>query len=255
MTVDWLVNVFPDIESHLVTYGMNIDAYLPTDLYGDLDLRSRALVVTKEDIRDIECVVRGYLTGSGWKAYQKDNGVVCGIQLPPGLHDGSKLPEPIFTPTTKAEDGNDKPLDEAEVIKEHGTWVKEVSLKIYTRARDFALAKGIIIADTKLELSSKRLCDEVFTPDSSRFWLELDWMEASKVQKSPPGQDKQPVREWGKTIETPFFDDDGNKITGINNLDAENPDHIRFVHGLTVPENVLKSTTSRYQGIQILLAA
>lgn len=249
MTIFWLTKVFNNLDSHLFVYGytMRDMGLLSTKLRDNSELRDRALIVKKLDIMLIECIVRGYLTGSGWKAYQKD-GKVCGIQLPQGLHDGSKLSEPIFTPSTKAQTGHDEHLDTEQVVVEYGNEIKELSLSVYKKARDFAEQKGVIIADTKFEFGKGMvLADEVLTPDSSRFWLKKDWREAVKDKKSPSGYDKQPVREWGKTVETPFG------IVGINNLKPENPEHVEFVHSLTVPEKVLVDCSSRYKEILFIL--
>ncbi len=257
MTVFWLTKVFYNVENHLVAHGPAIDEYLPAELRGNPELQSRALIIKELDMLDKECIVRGYLTGTGWKAYQKD-GKVCGIKLPEGLHDGSELPDPIFTPTDKAKIGHDQHLDAADVVKEHGDDIKLLPLLIYNAGSDFAKKKGVIIADTKLELGvGFVLADEILTPDSSRFWLRKDWEEAVKQEKSPSGYDKEPVREWGKTIKTPFgvtktvITPLG--MTGINNLKPEIPEHVEFVHSLIVPEKVLTDCTSRYQEILFIL--
>jgi len=249
MTVFWLTGIFKAIRHHLIAYGSYIDRYLPSSLRGITELRKRALVVKKVKILPIECIVRGYLTGSAWSAYQ-ENGKVCGISLPEGLHDGSQLPEPIFTPSTKAEAGHDEHLNEKEVIKEYSGQIKSIPLFLYETAVAFASKKGVIIADTKFEFGAGVdiiLADEVLTPDSSRFWLEEYWAESVKKRKSPPSHDKQVVREWGKTVDTPFG------MTGINNLNTENTEHIDFVHQQVPPEEMLNKTTDRYHEIFSLL--
>jgi len=151
----------------------------------------------------VECVVRGYLSGSGWKEYQS-NGKVCGIALPKGLKESDKLPEPIFTPATKATTGHDINISFEEMCKivgaELGTKLRDISLKLYTQAADYALTKGIIIADTKFELGQTAkgvtLGDEVLTPDSSRFW-PVDKYQPGKAQES---FDKQYVRDYLEQI-------------------------------------------------------
>jgi phosphoribosylaminoimidazole-succinocarboxamide synthase len=148
---------------------------------------------------NIECVVRGYLAGSAWEEYRR-SGTVCGYQLPKGLLESQELPEPLFTPTTKAEKGHDKPLTMAEmrevVDATLADEMRTASLNVYNYARDYAKSKGIIIADTKMEfgLHGNRLIliDELLTPDSSRFWD----MEFYSIGKSQASYDKQGVRDW-----------------------------------------------------------
>ena len=162
-------------------------------------LVGRSMLVKKMARINIECVVRGYLAGSAWEEYKK-SGIVCGYQLPKGLLESQELPEPLFTPTTKAEKGHDKPLtmnEMKEVVDATlADELKRTSLAVYTFARDYAKSKGIIIADTKMEfgLNGNKLIliDELLTPDSSRFWD----MEFYKVGQSQPSYDKQPVRDW-----------------------------------------------------------
>jgi phosphoribosylaminoimidazole-succinocarboxamide synthase len=149
----------------------------------------------------IEAVVRGYLAGSGWKAYQ-DSGAVCGVALPSGLRNASRLPEPIFTPATKAEAGeHDENIsfEQAAAIVglELAYQVREVSIRLYSEAAAYALTRGIVIADTKFEFGldehgTLTLMDEVLTPDSSRFWPQASWREGA----NPPSFDKQYLRDW-----------------------------------------------------------
>jgi phosphoribosylaminoimidazole-succinocarboxamide synthase len=181
-------------------------------------VRGRSVVVKKLKPLPIEAVVRGYIIGSGWKDYQK-TGSVCGIELPKGLKQAEKLPEPIFTPATKAETGHDENIPFAEVEKLIGkdlaAKVREVSIRLYKEAADFAATKGIIIADTKFEfgLDAKNqlvLIDEVLTADSSRFWPA----DSYRVGMSPPSYDKQFVRDylesltWDKTPPAPKLPED-----------------------------------------------
>ena len=175
-------------------------------------LEGRAMLVRRAKPLPVECVVRGYLAGSGWNDYQK-TGAVCGIRLPAGMKQAEKLPEPIFTPSTKATAGHDENITQeqaaalvgADVARE----IREVSLSIYQRAAEYALGRGIIIADTKFEfgLYDGRLMwiDEALTPDSSRFWSVAEY----EVGMSPPSFDKQFVRDyllsikWDKTPPAP----------------------------------------------------
>lgn len=177
-------------------------------------LAGRAMLVKKAQTIPIECIVRGYLTGSGKKTYD-ENGTVCGIQLPEGLTEASKLPEPLFTPSTKAEiGGHDENISFercCEIVGEDiATQVRDLSLKIYKAAAEYAATRGIIIADTKFEFGvidgKVTLIDECLTPDSSRFWPAASY-EEGKIQ---PSYDKQFVRNWLKanwdmTGETPHL--------------------------------------------------
>ena len=186
------------VENHLVSTDV---ADLPEQFqpYADY-LRGRFMLVRKAEMFPVECIVRGYLAGSGLKEYQRE-GTVCGIELPQGLVNSSKLPEPIFTPSTKAEiGGHDENISFdrcAELIgMEDATALRDLSLKVYTTARDHAADRGIIIADTKFEFGRLNgkiiLADEVLTPDSSRFWPG-DEYEPGRDQAS---FDKQFVRDW-----------------------------------------------------------
>ena len=162
-------------------------------------LIGRSMLVKKMARINIECVVRGYLAGSAWEDYHK-TGTACGYALPKGLQESQELPEPLFTPTTKAEKGHDLPLTMNElkdvVDSTLAEEIKRASINIYNFARDFARTKGIIIADTKMEFGLQGnkliLIDELLTPDSSRFWD----VETYKVGQSQPSYDKQPVRDW-----------------------------------------------------------
>ena len=165
----------------------------------------RSVVVKKLKPLPIEAVVRGYLIGSGWKDYQK-SGRVCGIALPKGLQQAARLPEPIFTPATKAEQGHDENISFEQVEKLIGkalaAKVRDVSIRLYQAAADYAATKGIIIADTKFEFGLNRdheliLIDEVLTADSSRFWPA----DSYRVGISPPSYDKQYVRDYLETLD------------------------------------------------------
>jgi phosphoribosylaminoimidazole-succinocarboxamide synthase len=192
-------------------------------------LARRSMIVKKAKPLAIECIVRGYLSGSGWKEYKKSQ-TVCGIKLPAGLTESAELPEPIFTPSTKAEADHDEnsTFEEAQKIvgAELASQSRDLSLKIYKAGRDYARQRGIIIADTKFELGLFEgkliLIDEVLTPDSSRFW------PADKFQpgKSQPSFDKQFVRDyletldWNKTPPGPKLPDDVVAKTSATYLEA-----------------------------------
>jgi phosphoribosylaminoimidazole-succinocarboxamide synthase len=168
------------------------------------EVRGRAMAVRRLEMLPVECVVRGYITGSGWKDYQA-TGAVSGIALPAGLRESDRLPEPLFTPSTKAETGHDEAIDfegAVELIgdRDLAERVRDVSLALYTAAAEHALSRGIILADTKFELGldsdgTLTLGDEVCTPDSSRFW-PADQYEPGRSQ---PSFDKQYVRDWAST--------------------------------------------------------
>lgn len=198
-------------------------------------LHERSVVVKKAKPLPIECVVRGYVIGSGWKDYQK-TGEICGVPLPKGLQLAQKLPEPIFTPATKAEIGQHDENIPFEVVvqklgKDLSGRLKTISLRLYQEAADDALQKGIIIADTKFEFglidNELVLIDEVLTPDSSRFWSRVDY----EVGMSPPSYDKQIVRDYLETL-------DWNKTAP----------------GPKLPPEVIQKTAEKYRGIQKILA-
>ena len=168
------------------------------------EVRGRAMLVRRLEMLPIECVVRGYITGSGWKDYQR-TGTVCGIELPEGLQESDRLPEPLFTPATKAQEGHDENIDfdaAAELVgdRELAQRVRDVSIELYEFAAEHARQRGIILADTKFELGidpdgTLTLGDEAFTPDSSRFW-PADQYEPGRSQ---PSFDKQYVRDWASS--------------------------------------------------------
>ena len=168
-------------------------------------LSGRVMLCRKTEVVPIECIARGYITGSGWKDYQ-NSGAVCGIELPAGLRNSDRLAEPLFTPSTKAVDGHDENISFAEgaavVGEELMQWLGEKTLSLYSSARDYAGERGIILADTKFEFGQldgagePLLIDEIFTPDSSRFWPADDW-EPGREQVS---FDKQIVRNYLETV-------------------------------------------------------
>ncbi|HEY2232498.1 MAG TPA: phosphoribosylaminoimidazolesuccinocarboxamide synthase [Candidatus Angelobacter sp.] len=215
------------VKNHLIT--ASVDQYpAPLKKYAD-DLRGRSMLVTKAQMIDIECVARGYLSGSGWKEYQQ-TGAVCGIKLPSGLKESDKLPEPIFTPATKALTGHDENISIEEMAKRTGKELSEklrdLTLKIYKTAADYAAGRGIIIADTKFEFGQTSqgliLADEVLTPDSSRFW-PADKYQPGKAQES---FDKQFVRDyleaikWNKQPPAPSLPEDVARKTSEKYIEA-----------------------------------
>src|SRR5256885_1814902 len=195
-------NKFGKIDNHFVSADFD---YFPKQLRPFRDqLAGRSMIVCKTQPLTVECVVRGYLAGSGWKEYQESQSV-CGIKLPGGLKLGSQLPEPIFTPATKAETGHDENIDMKKCEEILGAdiaeRVEDLSLEIYSKGRDHAAARGIIVADTKFEFGTigeqLLLIDEVLTPDSSRFWPADHYV----IGQSPPSFDKQFVRDYLETLD------------------------------------------------------
>ena len=190
------------ISNHLLAKA---DAPLPAKLAPfAAALRGRSMIVKKAKPLAIECVVRGYLAGSGWKEYQQSQ-TVCGLRLPPGLTESAELPQPVFTPATKAESGHDEniPFERAAGIvgADTATRVRDLSLALYTDGRNYARERGIIIADTKFEFGmcdgELILIDEVLTPDSSRFWPAREY----RPGKGQPSFDKQFVRDYLETLD------------------------------------------------------
>ena len=218
---------FDEIPNHLVSADFK---EFPKNLQAFRDqIAGRSMIVRKTKPLPVECVVRGYLAGSGWKEYQESQSV-CGIKLPFGLKQASQLPEPIFTPATKAEEGHDENIDMkrcAQILGEElANRVKALSLEIYSRGREHASEKGIIVADTKFEFgivdSDLLLIDECLTPDSSRFWPKDQYT----VGQSPPSFDKQFVRDyletldWNKTPPPPRLPKDVIEKTSAKYLEA-----------------------------------
>jgi len=204
LSVFWFRQTAELVSNHLVEAVDDVrylDAYVPKEKRFSYPsyLAGRSMVVKKVKRIPVECVVRGYLAGSGWTEYQQ-SGTICGIRLPKGLQESEELPEPLFTPTTKAEVGHDLPITMDEITRLAGKKVaeeiKEKSLAIYNYGRKYALKKGIIIADTKMEFGLDDgkliLIDELLTPDSSRIWDVKHY----KVGQPQPSYDKQPLRDW-----------------------------------------------------------
>ena len=215
-----------DRTSHIVPNHFVALAADRADLGLPQDIARRAMVVKRAERIDVECIVRGYITGSAWSEYRR-SGSVAGVQMPEGLREGDAFPEPLFTPSTKAEEGHDENITVAQmedmVGKELTAQLSEASIAVYAAARDYALEKGILIADTKFEFGvidgEVALIDEALTPDSSRFWD----MDGYAPGKSQPNYDKQFVRDW---------------------LDAAGWDHEPPAPEL--PQDVVERTRARY---------
>ncbi|NWF75270.1 MAG: phosphoribosylaminoimidazolesuccinocarboxamide synthase [Nitrospirae bacterium] len=215
ISIYWFKQMEDIIPNHIV--AVNIKDF-PRKMHKYAEyLEGRSMLVKKTNPVSVECVVRGYLSGSGWKEYEKTQSI-CGVKLPAGLSESSKLNEPIFTPTTKEEHGHDMNISFEEVEKRVGKdlsiKLRDISLKIYSKAQDIAEKRGIIIADTKFEFGQYNgkliLIDELLTPDSSRFWSRKDYVPGKRQES----YDKQIVRDylltldWDKTYPGPTLPDD-----------------------------------------------
>ncbi len=222
----WFELMKDEVENHLIS--TEVDEYPEVLHKYKEELEGRSMLVKKAKLIPIECIVRGYISGSGWNEYKK-SGTICGIELREGLVESEKLDEPIFTPSTKAEIGlHDENITEAKAIEIVGeetyNTIKELSLKIYKKAYEYAYSKGIILADTKMEFGFYNgnviLIDEVLTPDSSRFW-PLDKFEKGRTQDS---YDKQYVRDYLLSV----------------NFNKQPP-------APTLPEDVIQNTSEKYK--------
>ncbi|MFA4987421.1 MAG: phosphoribosylaminoimidazolesuccinocarboxamide synthase [Candidatus Brocadiia bacterium] len=232
LSLFWFGLLGPEVRHHLIS--SNVDE-MPEAVRRHSDyLSGRSMLVHRTSVIPIECVVRGYLAGSGWKEY-KNSGRVCGIELPGGLRDSDRLPQPIFTPATKEESGHDINVSFDEAAARVGIqtmeFVRNASLRIYAKAATYALSRGIIIADTKFEFGKLPdgtiiLIDEILTPDSSRFWPQSSYAPG----KAQPSFDKQIVRDY---LETISWDK------------ASPPPHL--------PGNVIQRTIRKYEEVRDLL--
>lgn len=198
MSAFWFEQLSPLVQSHLISTDITEISALFSDSIPP-DIEGRIMLCHKAEMLPIECIVRGYITGSAWKEYC-ESGTMHGSPLPSGLKEADQLPEPVFTPSTKAEEGHDVNIsfeEAAALIGENlAEEVKNISLECYTKGAALAKEKGIIIADTKFEMGTVNgslvLADEVLTPDSSRFWSSELWQPGA----TPPSFDKQPVRDY-----------------------------------------------------------
>lgn len=222
MTV-WWADFLADVSAtHMVSADLSsLTGRIPMD-----DMVGRALIVRRAEMLPLECIVRGYITGSAWKEYQS-SGTMHGAQLPGGMLESQQLPEPVFTPSTKAEEGHDVNISYEEAVDLVGenmaAKAREICVRAYRQAAAHAAERGVIIADTKFELGivdgALVIADEMLTPDSSRFWPVADWVPGS----TPPSMDKQPVRDY-------------SAATGWNKQPPAPP----------LPSEVIEATTARY---------
>ncbi|NIP15697.1 MAG: phosphoribosylaminoimidazolesuccinocarboxamide synthase [Pseudomonadales bacterium] len=226
----WFDHFGDEVDHHLISTDV---ADIPglDDAQRDA-LAGRIMLCRKTQVVPIECIARGYITGSGWKDYQR-TGAVCGIELPEGLKNSDRLEEPLFTPSTKADTGHDENISFEEGVgivgREMMEWLGQTTLSLYGKARDYAIERGIILADTKFEFGQLPgreepiLIDEIFTPDSSRFWPADDW-EPGREQ---PSFDKQIVRNYLETV------------VAAGDWDKTPP-------GPTLPDEVVERSIGRY---------
>jgi phosphoribosylaminoimidazole-succinocarboxamide synthase len=199
MTAFWAEELADVSPTHLVATD---PASFPDGALEIPDVAGRAMLVRKADMLPIECIVRGYLAGSAWKEYRSTT-TMHGTQLPSGLLESARLPEPVFTPSTKATVGHDENITFSDAVtlvgKDGAERARDVCLTAYSRGAARAIEHGIVVADTKFELGridgELAICDEIMTPDSSRFWPVEAWLPGS----APPSFDKQPVRDWAET--------------------------------------------------------
>ncbi len=233
ISIHWFHQVADIMENHLVATAVD-DFPVPLRAHRSL-LEGRSMLVKKATVLPVECIVRGYLSGSGWKEYIK-SGTVCGIRLPAGLVESSRLDAPIFTPSTKAEAGHDINIDFAEMEKIVGTdlatRLRNAALAVYGRGRELAAKRGIIIADTKMEFGMFEgrlvLIDELMTPDSSRFWSADTWQPG----RGQDSWDKQIVRDYLLTLD----------------WDQTDP-------GPKLPDEIVDKAAARYREIYEILTA
>jgi len=225
MSAFWFEKFQGIVGSHLISTSLDD---CPPEAQRD-DWQGRIMLCRKAEMLPIECIVRGYLTGSAWKEYKAD-GTMHGQVLPAGLLESAQLPEPVFTPSTKAAEGHDENISFDVAVDLIGIELAEkarsVAIELYSKGAEWAAARGILIADTKFELGlidgELVLCDEVLTPDSSRFWPADSWKPGS----TPPSFDKQPVRDyldgldWNKQPPAPALPDEVVETTSARYIDA-----------------------------------
>ena len=223
-------------------------------LFPDIPL-GMTFVVKKAAVLPYELIFRHHIGGSVWKEYSAQ-GTAGGNTLPEGLKKWQALERPIFTPSTKEESGHDMNISAGRFFEEtgvEGAPASSLVFEAYARAYEYCRSRGILILDTKGEVGRPlnksgdwMIIDEILTPDSSRYVLVDDLERALAAGKEPDFYDKEVFRIWAKSVETPFMDDDGKKIVGVNKLDPCNDEHVAFVHGLQVPRDVTMETAERY---------
>ena len=256
-----MTDILKDIPNHLLPSKLNPTFNAAYDLkmitLPDLPI-GRCLVVENltGDLDEYELIFRMYIGGSVYKKYLA-TGKVAGQKLPPNLPKWSKLKKPIFTPSTKETEGHDVNITSQKYfrgMKRLGIDAKpfiNTLRNACVRYHAYCAARGILILDTKFEGSSflGKIADEILTPDSSRYTTIESWEKSVQEGKDPIFLDKEVVRIYGKSVGTPFFNEEKEKIVGINNLDPKNQEHVDFVHSLTIPGGVIESAGDRYKEI------
>jgi phosphoribosylaminoimidazole-succinocarboxamide synthase len=248
LNIFWATQVLTDFKHDLLAFGKEVRKFIPAGWDPTSDFLERTIVVKELDMLPIECVARQHITGGGLKTYNRTapHHILCGHKLPAGLKDGSRLPETLFTPTTKAHVGHDEDRNAARVMEQFGRQPENITLAAYKIARQYAEGKNVIIADSKLELGydlqekvldpdcrTLVIGDERFTPDSSRFWHKDEWEQAMAEGRTPPSHDKQIVREYCEQL-------------GISKRDPKNEDDVRWVHEQFIPGLVTGQTSKAY---------
>jgi len=248
LTHYWLTQVFPDVPNHLLAWGRDrrwlAAGWKESDVVR-LPLE-RILLIERGETWPYEMIFRAHIGGSVFEEYQQQ-GTACGQKLPLGMSKWQKLPGgPIFTPTTKAEGGHDIKVTVADYLTathDLGRKLMDRDRQVYERAYVHASGRGILILDTKFENNNRGdLIDEVLTPDSSRFTTPQELEAAIAAGKDPPFYDKEPVRIWGRQVPTPWG-------VGLHRLDPENSEHLAFIEGLAIPEDIIAETRRRYLDI------
>lgn len=247
LTHFWLTGIPKEIPNHLAYSSKYSGHNMIHDLrkqFPEIPVES-CLVVRNIEIPPYELIFRGHIGGSVFEEYQ-ETGRAGGMELPKNLPKWSKLDEPIFTPSTKGDtDINITAEEYFQAMGLRGRKAVEMFMEVYKQAYLYAFERGIVILDAKFE-GIDEIGDEVLTPDCARFGTSKDYEIAMKEDRDPAFYDKEVVREWGKTVKTPFEDSDGNQIVGINKLDPENMEHVAFVHSIKIPDEIISETTSRY---------
>jgi phosphoribosylaminoimidazole-succinocarboxamide synthase len=248
-----------DIPHHFVESGKypgHNKAREIKDSHSDFPLES-TFVIKRAKVLPYELIFRHHIGGSVWKEYL-EKGTAGGNQLPSGLSKWQALDSPVYTPSTKEAEGHDKNITAQQFFQEtgeEGKRAQQIFLSAYRKAYRYCHMLGVLILDTKGEIGypirdpepgNLMIVDEAFTPDSSRYVLAPDLEQALHEGRDPDFYDKEIFRIWVKSIETPFFDSEGKRIRGINNLDPTNPQHVAFVHSLSVPQDVVMKTSKRY---------
>lgn len=252
LTHFWLTKAIAGHQNHLV-YSDTGNGQNAAHDYMELSPHfpiERCLVVVKKNVLPYELIYRHHIGGSVFGKYL-ETGMAGGQKIQSGLPKWSRLDGPIFTPSTKEDSGHDVNIDTGTFLENvsNGRVIAGLGKQIYMEAYNYAKSKGILILDTKMEMSDDgTIVDEILTTDSSRFVDTEDWESAMKKGEDPAFYDKEVVRIWGKMLETPFG------VTGIHKLDPENPKHLAFVHSLKVPEYVISSMVNRLDSIFCRLA-